>query len=75
MRGEFSSPFFGNFSFEVPHLTTTEPLTPLSPPSIRTVALRALFYSRFVEGDQDRFHRLRVKRRRLSRSEVPSIIR
>lgn len=43
MRGEFSSPCVGYFSFEEPHLTTTEPLTPLSPTLIRTVALRAQF--------------------------------
>jgi hypothetical protein len=50
-------PYFA-LPFEVPHLTTTEPLTPLSLPSIRAVALSA--QSRFVEGRRDRFHRLRV---------------
>lgn len=40
VRGEFSSPDCA-LRFEVPHLTTTEPLTPLSLPSIRGVALGA----------------------------------
>jgi hypothetical protein len=40
VRGEFSSPDCA-LRFEVPHLTTTEPLTPLSLPSIRGVALCA----------------------------------
>ena len=57
VRGEFSSPDCA-LRFEVPHLTTTEPLTPLSLPSIRILALGA--QSRFVEGRRDRFHRLRV---------------
>jgi hypothetical protein len=39
-RGEFSSPDCA-LRFEVPPLTTTEPLTPLSLPSIRDVALGA----------------------------------
>jgi hypothetical protein len=71
MRGEFSSPSCA-LRFEAPHLTTTEPLTPLSLPSIRIVALGA--QSRPVEGRRDRLHCLRVKRRQLSRSEVPSLV-
>jgi hypothetical protein len=35
---------FWHLHFEMPHLTTTEPLTPLSLPSIRVVALARLFH-------------------------------
>lgn len=60
-----SLPLFCDFSFEVPHLTTTEPLTVSVTPADSNRGASRAFSSRSVCDGQDRFHHLRVKRLRL----------